>query len=1141
MVPVSINDNVITGILDSAAQVTVMDIACWEQVMGCPPLGETVNLTQADGTSTMKAHVVPSVAIRIGNYVTTLSIFVTKLADNLLLGLDFLLAAGAIVNLSDQTLTVPGSKVPIHISLSNRHSVELALVAQTIYIEPGGEATIPLKMTSSINSPRLLEPSCRWTELNMADTVLQVNKYPFVKAINHSDVGMKLKTGTVIGTLAEFQYVPPLVPKPSVRQLSRDITQELPDHVCELYERSSEGLPMAEQLKLKELLIEFADVFSQHDLDIGCYERIKHTIDTKDARPIRQRMRRTPFNFQAEEEKHLNKLLNIGVIEPSSSDWAAAPVLIRKTDGSVRYAIDYRALNNVTVKDAFPLPLIEDCFDSLEGVKYFSGLDMASGYYQLEVAERDKPKTAFITRYGLFQHSRMGFGLCNAPATFQRAMQTVLKGLNWKEVLAYLDDIIVLGTTFESHLANLALVFQRFRVNNLKLKPRKCELFRHQLKFLGWIVSNHGIAIPPENIDAIISRPHPQIEIMSPLNPGPNLANMPQHRKVAHSEETSVYSPGRVARTHRQVQNCREQYAPPDIHDRPLMIPSPDSSNMSPYQNDTYSEEIDAYRDMTDIRREVEQCSDLYAPLNPHIRPPMDSTPYPANMHSYKNVKFLEVAAANAQKHPADVYMEGEQPIDHYTYPKSHIRPPIAPCQNPANMIPQTNAKCHEKDAVNVPRQVDIRDDQVNDYHEYPQSHVRPPRVLGPKPTNMSPLPNNSKYPGEAYTYVQGRHVDIHGEIESHNDHYGPPNHRVRPSKAPSPNPANRPLYSNVHKYPGDVHTYAQGHQADTHGKVEPRSNHVDPFNPHVRPPVSSDPNSTNLLIYTQNDAQLEDTFVNIAQQMVSLNLYEQCSPYKVSHCTQRSLVPPKMDNLDSHVTSSSVTPTIKTLSLCELLKMAPIPQSSHAMLHVSVKDESIPETPDFVAQSTAMGSQSVKQTISNPPRREVVKLIPGDETDLMTAPVVPSVKVKMNSFVTSSYDKLTDSPLLLSPADTTLDLRKQTWTIPNFLPGDLVPPWWDASPYLAPRYSVPTQRHLHSLEWHTIPLYIFVSSFLPGYLVPPWWDASTYLAPRNSVPAQTHLPIEWHPIPLYLLVSSFLPGELVPPRWDANPYLAFP
>ena len=244
-------------------------------------------------------------------------------------------------------------------------------------------------------------------------------------------------------------------------------------------------------------------------------------------------------------------------------------------------------------------------------------------------------------------------------------------------------------------------------------------------------------------------------------------------------------------------------------------------------------------------------------------------------------------------------------------------RPSIAPCQNPANKqsrqnpanMPTRQIPANMPIRKHVPRQADMycEDDQVNDYHEYPQSHVWPPKALDPKPANMSPLPNNSKYPGEAYTYAQGRHVDIHGELESHSDHYGLPNHCVRPSKAPGPNPASMPLYSNVHKYPGDVHTYAQGHQADTHGKVEPRNNHFDPSNPHVRPPVSSDPNPTNML-YTQNDAQLEDTFVNIAQQMVSLNLYEQCSPYKVSHCTQRSLVPPKMDNLDSHVTSSSDT-----------------------------------------------------------------------------------------------------------------------------------------------------------------------------------------------------------------------------------------
>ena len=347
---------------------------------------------------------------------------------------------------------------------------------------------------------------------------------------------------------------------------------------------------------------------------------------------------------------------------------------------------------------------------------------------------------------------------------------------------------------------------QREKVNKWweETKKRRDEMFLSMLnKLMGDDTQGHRSSNNCDSDKHINLCTCPHSPTMASLNPSPNLANMPQHRKVAYSEETSVYSQGRLARTHRQVQNCREQYAPPDIHDRLLMIPSPDSSNMSPYQNDTYSEEIDAYRDMTDICREVEQCSDLYAPLNPHIRPPMDSTPYPANMHSYKNVKFLEVAAANAERHQADIYREGKQPIDHYAYPKSHIRPPIAPCQNPANMTPQTNAKCHERAAVNVPRQADIfkKDDQVNDYHEYPQS-------------------------------------------------------RVRPSIVPGPMPANMPLHINVNKYTGDIYTYTQGVQlqADTPGKVEQRSNHFDSSNPYVRPPVSSDSNPTNMR-YTQNDA----------------------------------------------------------------------------------------------------------------------------------------------------------------------------------------------------------------------------------------------------------------------------------------------
>ena len=173
--------------------------------------------------------------------------------------------------------------------------------------------------------------------------------------------------------------------------------------------------------------------------------------------------------FVEEEEKHLNKMLEAGVIEPSVSEWASPPVLIRKRVGSLRWCVDYRALNKVTRKDCFPLPLIEESVDSLCGNVWFTNLDANSAYWQVEIDESDKCKTAFLTTFGLFQHARMGFGLCNAPATYTRVMNLVLRGLHWNVVLAFLDDLMVLGKSFNKHIENLSQVFERFRSYGLKL------------------------------------------------------------------------------------------------------------------------------------------------------------------------------------------------------------------------------------------------------------------------------------------------------------------------------------------------------------------------------------------------------------------------------------------------------------------------------------------------------------------------------------------------------------------------------------------------------------------------------------------------------------------------------------------------
>ena len=227
-------------------------------------------------------------------------------------------------------------------------------------------------------------------------------------------------------------------------------------------------------------------------------------------------MRWTPLGFEKEEEENLKLMLDIGVITESSSDWASAPVLVRKKDGTLRYCVDYRGLNSKTVKDSFSLPSISQCLDQLCGNTYFSTLDMASGYWQIEIAEQDRHKTAFITKYGLFEHRRMAFGLCNAPATFQRVIQFVLRGLTWSKVLAYIDDVVVLGKGFEDHLTNLCMTFDRFRKYNLKLKPKKCCLFHTETVFLGQKVSAEGVSINPENVEKVskwpVSTPVKEVE-----------------------------------------------------------------------------------------------------------------------------------------------------------------------------------------------------------------------------------------------------------------------------------------------------------------------------------------------------------------------------------------------------------------------------------------------------------------------------------------------------------------------------------------------------------------------------------------------------------------------------------------------------
>ncbi|XP_078458755.1 uncharacterized protein LOC144723702 [Lampetra planeri] len=269
-------------------------------------------------------------------------------------------------------------------------------------------------------------------------------------------------------------------------------------------------LPKGEADRLRVLLREYADVFSEHDSDVGRTDLVKHQIDTGAAQPIKLPAYRVGAPERAQISEAVGDMLRDNIIQPSASPWSAPVVLITKKDGSTRFCVDYRKLNAVTLGDAFPIPRIDDTFDSLAGVRYFSTLDLASGYWQVEMAEEDRPKTAFTTPMGLFEFRVLPFGLTNAPVTFQRLMELVMRGLQWEQCLIYLDDVIVLSRSLSEHWSRLREVFQRLRAAHLKLKPRKCYIAQREVGYLGHRVSEAGVHTDPEKVRAIVEWPRPR-------------------------------------------------------------------------------------------------------------------------------------------------------------------------------------------------------------------------------------------------------------------------------------------------------------------------------------------------------------------------------------------------------------------------------------------------------------------------------------------------------------------------------------------------------------------------------------------------------------------------------------------------------
>jgi hypothetical protein len=281
------------------------------------------------------------------------------------------------------------------------------------------------------------------------------NEIP-VRLLNLSPKPKMLRAGTMVGTIIVANIIDPnSLPNPprlnpdlyTMVQLGKRITKENP------------SISSPQAAMLNSLLHRYRHIFAKDDYDLGRTSVVQHTIPVPQNNPIKQRPYRIPQTLQEEAKKQIDEMLSHDIIRPSCSPWTSPALLVKKKDGTLRFCVDYRKLNSVTHKDTYPLPRVDDMLDKLNNSCIFTTLDLASGYWQIEVHEKDKEKTAFSMGSGLYEFNVMPFGLSNAPSCFQRMVDFLL--LDVTHALVYLDDVLVFSRDFTEHLTELETVFRR--------------------------------------------------------------------------------------------------------------------------------------------------------------------------------------------------------------------------------------------------------------------------------------------------------------------------------------------------------------------------------------------------------------------------------------------------------------------------------------------------------------------------------------------------------------------------------------------------------------------------------------------------------------------------------------------------------
>jgi dUTPase len=499
-------------LVDTGAAPNVLNWDVYKDLFDAAELSVYDDKLHSAGGDRLKVHGSINLTVHIGDENFSVPFVVAELGDiDGILGMKFFTDEMCIIDVFRGCLSINGKEVMME-RLETASDCCRIRVGEDVVIKPGYETVISGRVDSpeyfsKVGVTEPVEAFVKNTGVLVSKALVKVDgKGSDIKltCANLSEKPIVVRKGMTVATLQPVVNIIPMSPEQQENHYEDLSIEQLPEHLQDLAKRSAHGLNELEVKKLCGIIMANTDVFMGPDGILGRTQLVKHKINTGDAAPIKSRPYRTPIAQRAIIDKQIDEMLEGDQIESSDSPWCSPVVLVQKKDKSFRFCIDYRKLNSVTVKDSFPIANLSDCLDSLSGSKWFSTLDLASGYWQCEVEESDRHKTAFITHRGLHQFKVLPFGLCNSPPTFQRLMEKVLNGLTWDKVLVYLDDIVVLArNSFEEAVGNLQCVFTRLREANLKLKPKKCTLFQKQVQFLGHIVAEEGISCDPEKISAV--------------------------------------------------------------------------------------------------------------------------------------------------------------------------------------------------------------------------------------------------------------------------------------------------------------------------------------------------------------------------------------------------------------------------------------------------------------------------------------------------------------------------------------------------------------------------------------------------------------------------------------------------------------